>query len=1777
MILEHSKQDFYSLIEKMNLLREYERADAENKPSSLAWDERTILPGKPIMCQVLASAAMAAVNAQGACMSIPLSVASDCSVRGTGDNDSDLGSGAGSWHLVLPKRRSRTSVTDSEHRIHGPAVTPTNKLPIGPSPVAHSNATTNTTRRSTERPLVDQGILEQQHSTNDEEIGLDDFLEVRSDLDAGESDELDADADVEEEDDGASRTTADKGFGSPDRIKNVSVGGAAIKTETPFKGIADEDEGEMEEDDGEDTTLSRDIRKLDEAIASMTNAERVLSDELDRAQYAEAALRRRFLAQDQSTRHISGVSHSNTGRVTSQITTLPIRNGAPQEEFDEIHTELDTDVDLFGVDGLLLDDDAVEEEECLAVGLDHTSSLPPTSYTAKMSVAQSQNKVPRSSVQTNYSLKQQPSSRSCRRCCVCHCHRRTHLNGALPSCSGLYRASKHARSRSLFKGDHPNNLDQQLPDSAVKKSRNGKLEDVCKAEDLTRSKPTSTPQTLSHALNNTVNIPNDLVRIATGFTLRSPTSISMVGNLSAQPPVEDEMSLSCLPKNLEESVQTLEKDVIRSPSSRLVQASHQLAAALISAPAPNGLLFVTENSAKSRVPGHGVQMHEKLSARSRRRTTNSIQELEKKQARARILRQQHLLERAERVHELSKKVEEVHIQKRLLLHQRRSCLERRLHAAERKRQAELERRVLKAHDEETKGREIAFIQTLEAEQKQHSILTKHEESQARLHELAAERRRRLEEKLCREEAAKGRRRALEASRRARLDALQARWESRAQQLASRAELLEHSRRAAARAKELNREVKIASLEEQQRTHIEQLRSKIQRKQEESERRHQEQLREISRKAFEMSILTHTADDSITAVGMEPYPIQKWCRACQVTIVSEVALKSHLQGKRHQNAVLEAGQNRPLDRSDLEAFNLLHLVDAPPELLDPLSKAEQDRLKMRRKRARKLRQRMNQRGLQFVKDLEQIKPRLPDSPNRIQLQKLVKDARRFLNLPDSGPWVITRIQAMEKTLNSLLRCLAGTRGTEKLSISDDLSPTSDELSRIALVDRQICISMGLLPILVNLIGIIRNQRPSSTQLIPDKTYLLACDVLQTVCCSCPEASDLMVLTNDVSILVDCLVARFSNPVASNRSFGTSFNSEPADTTDSCVASVPGQACTLAIMNCLTRLLNELTKKTEVATKLAGMECNSSSSMVVSQSKLQDLLGYIVSSGLVDLLASKLSSPRQASCLMRIGSPNTSTRHAGTGTASSTASVEQAQRFVLTSIDFLTSLVRLLGRISDPPTLGKPRALPSVATNAAPRGKSSVEVTDASADDFQSNPDAVTSKDSLKDNRVSSSTNRCNSTSSRETHLGSSISSSCNGAVDGRCHSADPTRLLETTANTEVFGLIPLLYGLLLDPSSRPSVGATMIESRPIGTNRLNDSSQTPVQRKRNLRTLAAKPSDGSGTKEENKTSPFRSEAIGRITLQGLKLLNSLALVNQPALQSVMGGELTCLLTRHILLSLLSRCGASTSASISHPLIGHGSPLPVSKLTSDSVDFESKTNDTARSQPGSRKQAKPVETVEPRGERNDEMSSLLPSGARQVVVRATVTVPSNRLPAEHGNKIAKFGLPSWAVDGMAPHTDSPNETNTKEQNKRSDLKTSLSDAVLHEAILCVGHLCALHPDNQSSLQRGPSPTLLQRLVALPFDYFSHRPLTDVLYPTLIACCYLHASNLAVLEAELSPTLLANYIEERLLERTMNSLTDYDGKQTSTEEVLGTRFRFECRFPVSEWNAAKAYFAH
>ena len=65
-------------------------------------------------------------------------------------------------------------------------------------------------------------------------------------------------------------------------------------------------------------------------------------------------------------------------------------------------------------------------------------------------------------------------------------------------------------------------------------------------------------------------------------------------------------------------------------------------------------------------------------------------------------------------------------------------------------------------------------------------------------------------------------------------------------------------------------------------------------------------------------------------------------------------------------------------------------------------------------------------------------------------------------------------------------------------------------------------------------------------------------------------------------------------------------------------------------------------------------------------------------------------------------------------------------------------------------------------------------------------------------------------------------------------------------------------------------------------------------------------------------------------------------------------------------------------------------------------------------------------------------------------------------------------------------------------------------------------------QVFMQSGQPPTVLQQLCLLPFQYFSDPALTNVLFPTLIACCYRSNANREILEQELSCDLLANFIE-------------------------------------------------
>lgn len=84
------------------------------------------------------------------------------------------------------------------------------------------------------------------------------------------------------------------------------------------------------------------------------------------------------------------------------------------------------------------------------------------------------------------------------------------------------------------------------------------------------------------------------------------------------------------------------------------------------------------------------------------------------------------------------------------------------------------------------------------------------------------------------------------------------------------------------------------------------------------------------------------------------------------------------------------------------------------------------------------------------------------------------------------------------------------------------------------------------------------------------------------------------------------------------------------------------------------------------------------------------------------------------------------------------------------------------------------------------------------------------------------------------------------------------------------------------------------------------------------------------------------------------------------------------------------------------------------------------------------------------------------------------------------------------------------------------------LLHESIICLGYLTCLHEANQQNLCRCQPVLVLTKLCRLPVAYFSETDLANILLPTLISCCFPNPDNRALLVTELTPGLVANYIE-------------------------------------------------
>ncbi|KAM9585673.1 S phase cyclin A-associated protein in the endoplasmic reticulum isoform 9-T10 [Trichechus inunguis] len=598
----------------------------------------------------------------------------------------------------------------------------------------------------------------------------------------------------------------------------------------------------------------------------------------------------------------------------------------------------------------------------------------------------------------------------------------------------------------------------------------------------------------------------------------------------------------------------------------------------------------------ARPPGHGIHMHEKLSSPSRKRTiAESKKKHEEKQMKAQQLREKLREEKTLKLQKLLEREKDVRKWKEELLDQRRRMMEEKLLHAEFKREVQLQAIVKKAQEEEAKVNEIAFINTLEAQNKRHDVLSKLKEYEQRLNELQEERQRRQEEKQARDEAVQERKRALEAERQARVEELLMKRKEQEARIEQQRQEKEKAREDAARERARDREERLAALTAAQQEAMEELQKKIQLKHDESIRRHMEQIEQRKEKAAELSSGRHANTDY--APKLTPYERKKQCSLCSALISSEVYLFSHIKGKKHQQAVRENSsiQGRELSDEEVEHLSLKkYIVDivvesaTPPE---PVKDAEERQ--KNKKKAKKIKARMNSRAKEY-ESLMETKNSGSDSPYKAKLQRLAKDLLKQLQVQDSGSWANNKVSALDRTLGEIARIL------EKENVADQIA-------------FQVAGGLTALEHILQVVVPVTNVNTVSR--IPPKSLCNAISVYNLTCNNCSENCTDVLFSNKITFLMDLLIHQLTVyvPDENNAILGRNTNKQVFEGLTTGLLKVSA-----VVFGCL--IANRPDGTSRPATpKISTQEMkNKPAQGDAFNSRVQDLISYVVNIGLINKL-------------------------------------------------------------------------------------------------------------------------------------------------------------------------------------------------------------------------------------------------------------------------------------------------------------------------------------------------------------------------------------------------------------------------------------------------------------------------------------------------------------------------------------------------------------------------------
>ncbi|XP_022657145.1 S phase cyclin A-associated protein in the endoplasmic reticulum-like isoform X2 [Varroa destructor] len=373
---------------------------------------------------------------------------------------------------------------------------------------------------------------------------------------------------------------------------------------------------------------------------------------------------------------------------------------------------------------------------------------------------------------------------------------------------------------------------------------------------------------------------------------------------------------------------------------------------------------------EQRVPGRATKVHEKLSSPRKGVTEETLRKHEQRQAKAQEHRDRLKEERAQNYRDILRKVEEHKAAKE---EESKTLLQRakeKQDKADKNREEQLRRKVQKAHDEKEKVQEIAFINTLEAQNKRHDIFEREKESDMRIQERQKKHQQKLEEKAAREAAAEERRKALEEE-----------WQVKVN------EILE--RRA------------------------------------DRDRKLQQQQQEKEAKRQAISKINELVRERVNAPGCTPYETKKMCSACNVLITSEVYLLSHLKSGKHQEAMLRDQESYDTLSEDIHSYSLKYIIDAPiDEKLIAETEALRKHLKaIQKKRCRKLKQKILLKSKLYENQQAETNssPAAKERKSR-PLDKQLRELARVLqqNKNVKGVWTTDACNALERPLGDLER-------------------------------------------------------------------------------------------------------------------------------------------------------------------------------------------------------------------------------------------------------------------------------------------------------------------------------------------------------------------------------------------------------------------------------------------------------------------------------------------------------------------------------------------------------------------------------------------------------------------------------------------------------------------------------------------------------------------------------------------------------------------------------------